>query len=252
MYSRILEPRAAGPIEVTLEGYESNIEFVVDDGCRKAQIEVYTDASSGPTVELIDKLSLRESSGEVSLKLPEEANGGGNVTMVTSYGRGSSFSSMSVGGMVISGGNIISAGRGNADVTINGKRIQVRDGKTYVNGVLVDGIDDGSPAGDPPSVVHLRAILPTGSVADGKTYNGDISATDVPKVRLKTYNGNAKATGLREDSRVKSYNGNITAGAMPGTRPVVDAETYNGDIRALDNNMRLRPSAYNGRVKYPH
>lgn len=243
-YSRILEPRASGPIEVNLEGYESNIDFVVDDGCRKAQIEVYADVNSGPTVELIDKLTLKESSGEVSLKLPESAGGGS--TIVTSFG--GTFTS--VGSMSISRGrSVISGISGDADMTVNGQRIQIRGGKTYVNGKLVDG--DGEAGGDPPATVHLRAILPPGSIANGRSYNGDITATDVPKVRLRTYNGHLRATGLQEDSRLKSYNGNVAVGSASGRRPVVEAETYNGNIRALDDDLRLRPSTYNGNVLYP-
>lgn len=247
MYSRTLEARSSGPIEVSLEGHQSNIEFVVDNGCSRARVEAYTDVSSGPTVELIDSLSLSEGRDGVSLTLPEEAGGG---MVVTSYGN--NFSSMSIGGgVVVSGGNIISTGRGSTDVTVNGQRIQIRGDKTYINGRLVDGNNDDSPAGDPPSVVHLRAVLPAGSVANGKTYNGNVTADNVGKVRLKTYNGNVRAVGLTEDSTLKSYNGDIIVGAASGSRPVVDADTYNGDIRALDDNLRLRPSTYNGDVRYP-
>jgi len=245
MYSRILEPRGGGAIHLTLEGYNSNITFEVDSRCRRAQIEAYAEVNSGPTVEAIDRLALRESSEGVELVLPAEATGG---TMISSFG-GTSVMNIS-SGVVVSGGTI-AIGRGDADMMINGKRIQVRGGKTYINGKLVEGDDNGAAAGDPPAVIHLRAILPPGSSAKGKSYNGDVHSVGVTQVRLKSYNGDVRALGVGEESKLKSYNGNIAVGAVGDARPQVWAETYNGDISVLDDNVRLRPKTYNGDVLYP-
>jgi hypothetical protein len=257
MYSRILEPRAAGPTRLDLKGYSSNIEVIADNDCRRAQIEVYTAASSGPTIKLIDELSLRESGSDVQLHLPEAA-GGGNITMVS----GGGFSSVNVGGMVISGGgSIVQTGRGgqtfvstaggDADMMVNGQRIQIRNGKTYVNGVEASGGGDAGDPGEPMAIVHIRATVPAGSTVGAEAYDGDISANGVSQVRLKTYNGNIQATGLVADSWIKSYNGDVVVGAAAGQRPEVGVETYNGDIRVLDDDVRLRPKTYNGDVRYP-
>lgn len=250
MYSRILEARSAGATHLDLEGYDSNIEVVVDSGCRRAQVEAYADVNFGSTVEEIDKLALREAGGSVELHLPESAGGG--MMMVSSFGSG--YSSVQIGsvgrGMTVVGGTVYTGG-GDGDVVVNGQRIQVRGGKTYVNGVLVDGADDGAPIGDPPATIHLRATLPPGSTLRAKSYNGNVRSDGVGRVNLKTYNGNVRATGLTEDSKVKSYNGTVTVGSDGEARPAVMAETYNGDIQVLDDNVRVRPKTYNGDVRYP-
>lgn len=250
MYSRILEARAAGAVHVDLEGYDSDITVVVDDGCRRAQVEAYADVNSGSTVEEIDKLSLRESGGSVELHLPESASGGTMVMNSFSDGGYSSVQIGSVGrGMSVIGNQVFTGG-GDSDMVVNGQRIQVRGGKTYVNGVPVDG-GPAQPVGDPPATIHLRATVPPGSTVRVKTYNGNILSTGAGQVDLKSYNGNIYATGLSEDSKVKTYNGDISVGATPGSRPEVKAETYNGDIRVLDDDIRVRPKTYNGDVRHP-
>jgi hypothetical protein len=243
MYSRILEAQQTGPVGIDLEGYNSNIEITANPNCGAATVELCTDASSGPTVELIDKLRLTEHSGTVQLHLPAEAGG---AVQINSFGR----VQVNSGSGTFIAGNVVMTGR-SADVTVNGQRIQVRGGQTYVNGVLVNGQGNGSDPGDPPSVIHIRATVPAGSTARVKTYNGNIDTIDLPGVRLKSYNGDVHATGLARDSRLKSYNGNLTVGAAAGARPAVEAETYSGDIRVLDDDVRLRPKTYNGKVRYP-
>jgi hypothetical protein len=147
-------------------------------------------------------------------------------------------------------GNNVFTGGGDTDMMVNGQRIQVRNGKTYVNGEPVGG-GTAQPVGDPPATIHLRAVLPPGSTVRAKSYNGHITTTDVGHVQLKSYNGSIRATGLTEDSKVKTYNGDVTVGAVTGYRPEVKAETYNGDIRVLDDDIRVRPKTYNGDVRYP-
>jgi hypothetical protein len=251
MYSRTLEARHTGSVEIDLEGYDANIEITADPNCQRATVELYTDASTGTTVEAIDKLRLTETGRTVQLRLPEEAGGG---VQVNSFG-GGSYSSVSIGrgnrGIVIGGsGGVIMTG-GNADMNVNGQRIQVRGGRTYVNGVLVNGAGPGLDPGEPARPIHIRATVPAGSTGRAKTYNGSIATVDLPAVRLTSYNGNVQATGVTTDSRLKSYNGSLTVGARSGARPAVQAETYNGDIRALDDDVRLRPKTYNGQVRYP-
>jgi hypothetical protein len=252
MYSRIIEARQGGPVEIDLKGHNCNVDVTVDPNCANARVELYTDATTGPTPELIDKLRLDESRGTVRLHLPEEA-GGGSV-QINSFGRGYSSVMVNSGGGIFVGGDahgVIMTGGGNADMTVNGQRIQVRGGKTYINGILADGAGNGAPAGDPPSVIHIRVTVPAGSTARVETYNGHVRSVGASAVWIKTYNGNVRATGLTTDSRIKSYNGNLAVGAGDGARPAVVAETYNGNIQALDDDVRLRPKTYNGDVPYP-
>lgn len=254
MYSRTLEARQSGPTTVDLFGYDSNIEITADPGCRRASIEVYTEASSGSTVEQIDALRLDESGGTVALHLPESASGGMQINNFS----GGSFSSIQVGGsnrgIVMSGGGMVTIGGGDADMTVNGQRIKVRGGRTWVNGVEVTqgGAGGGEAPSDPPMPIHFRVLVPVGSGAIARTYNTNIRVADAAWAQLKTYNGDIRAVGLSDESRLKTYNGTITVGAADGAHPAVKAETYNGDIKVLDDNVRLRPKTYNGDVKYPN
>lgn len=233
MYSRTFEATSGGEAAVDLYGYDSNIEISAEEDCFQAYVEVYTEASSGPSVEAIDALpDVRGNNLRVHLP---KGTGGGGVTIVS--GGGFTSSMISVGG--------------SADMMVNGQRIQVRNGRTYVNGQEVGAGSSGASGGDPALPIHFRAVVPYGSRAEAETYNGDITALDVAAVRLKTYNGNVKATGLAAESKVKTYSGNIAVGAASGLRPEVRAETYNGDITALDDDIRLRPKTYNGDVRYP-
>jgi hypothetical protein len=248
MYTRTFEATSAGEAYVDLYGYDSNIEVVADSSCRRAYVEVYTAASSGSSVETIDALP-NVRGNELQVHLPKGAGGGGSVVV-------------SGGSVVIGGGSVSFSGRGftsmmsgvsgDSDMVVNGQRIQVRGGRTWVNGVEVtDQGGKAGPAGDPPMPIHFRAVVPYGSTTKAETYNGDIATTDVGEVHLKSYNGDVKATGLAATSKIKTYNGNVTVGAASGLRPEVRAETYNGDIRALDDDIRLRPKTYNGDVRYP-
>lgn len=255
MYSRTLEPRQSGPTTVDLFGYDSNIEITVDPGCRRASIEAWTEASSGSTVKLIDDLRLDEINGKVSLQLPESSGGG--TTVINSGGgmfiSGNNYSSVQVGRNIsMSGGGMVMTGGGDADMMVNGQQIKVRGGRTWVNGVEVTQSGAGGEApSDPPMPIHFRVLLPVGSAAIARTYNTDIRVVDAAWVQLKTYNGNIRAVGISDESKLKTYNGDITVGAADGAKPTVRAETYNGDIKVLDDNVRLRPKTYNGDVKYP-
>lgn len=233
MYTRTFEASATGEATVDLYGYESNIEIIADPSCSRAYVEVSTDANSGPSVEAIDALpDVR--GNHLRVHLPKTAGGSGGVTIVSG---GYSSSMISVGG--------------NADMYVNGQHVQVRGGRTYVNGQDVTAAGAGSAGGDPAMPIHFRAVVPYGSSAQAETYNGNIVTTDVATVQLKTYNGDVRATGLAGESKVKTYNGNVSVGAAADTRPEVRAETYNGDITALDDDVRLRPKTYNGDVRYP-
>lgn len=248
MTTRTFQPRQAGPITVDLSGYSSNIDVVSDSTIGHARVELHTEAGSGPTIEMLDALKPADEGDYFTLHLPKDA-GGGSV-QINSFG-GSIVQSS--GNVVMSsgrGGSFISTGGGDTDMMVNGQRIQVRGGRTYVNGVPVDGGAAG-PVTDPPRPVHIRAFLPPGSKLVADTYNGNVNAKDVARVRIKTYNGDASATGLAADSEVQSYNGDVTVGSDGTGRPTVHATTYNGDVRLLDEDMRARPQTRNGRVRYP-
>jgi hypothetical protein len=208
VYSRTLEAQQPGPMDIDLEGYNSNIDVTAEDFCTRARVELYTDVSSGPTVELIDKLHLTEYTGTVKLHLPEEA-GGGSVQI----------NNFSGGGMFV-GASVVVTG-GNADMVVNGQRIQVRGGQTYVNGLPIDGAATGKKPGDPPSIIHIRATVPAGSTGRVKTYNGNVITVDLPGVRLTSYNGNVKATGLTQDSRLQRQRPvpALTSSGMPAPTP---------------------------------
>jgi len=261
MYSRTLEARQSGPTTVDLFGYDSNIEITADPGCRRASIEVYTQATSGSTVEQIDALRLDESGGTVTLHLPESASGGmqinnfsgGSFSSVQIGGRGGGMITTSGGGVVMTGGGgVVMTGGGDADMMVNGQQIKVRGGRTWVNGVEVtQGGGSGEAPSDPPMPIHFRVLVPVGSGAIARTYNTNIKVADAAWVQLKTYNGDIRAVGISDESKLKTYNGTITVGAADGAKPTVRAETYNGDIKVLDDNVRLRPKTYNGDVKYP-
>jgi hypothetical protein len=227
-----------------LSGYNSDIEVVSHAGISHASVDLITDATSGPTVDVLNSLRPRESGDLFELHLPKGADSGGSV-QVNSFG-GSSFSSVTVGGgMVMTGG-------GNADMMVNGQRIQVRGGRTYVNGVEVGTNAGSGSAQDPPMPIRFRAELPPGSTLMADTYNGDVISTGVGRVHIKTYNGDVRATGVDADSGVESYNGDLTVGSTGQGRPTVSATTYNGDVRLLDEDMRVRPRTRNGNVIYPN
>jgi hypothetical protein len=248
MYTRTFEATSSGEASVDLYGYDSNIEVVADPSCRKAYVEVYTEANSGSSVETIDALpGVR--GNDLRVHLPKGAGGGGVIVS---------------GGVVIGGGSVsfssgrggfssvMSSGGGDSDMVVNGNRIVTRGGRTWVNDVeITDKGKGGGPDGGPPMPIHMRAVVPYGSTAKAETYNGDIRTENVGQVHLKSYNGNVEATGLAVESKIKTYNGDVTVGAADGLRPEVRAETYNGDIWALDDDIRLRPKTYNGDVKYP-
>lgn len=246
-YTRTLTARQAGPIQLILSGYSCDIEVTATASQSRAEVDVYTSASSGPTIELIEKLALRERSGEVGLKLPEE----GGITGVVISGNGSII--QAGGGIVVGRGirmaTSSSAGGSYSSVHVNGQHIEVRNGRTFINGRDVTGTT--GPAPEPMAEIHLRARVPEGSSVDLQTYNGSLTTLAVGQVELETYNGSIRATGLVGGSRLETYNGHITVGAAPGSRPAVKAQTYNGDITVLDDDVRLRPSTYNGQVRYP-
>ncbi len=196
---------------------------------------------------MLDALRPEDEGDYFTLHLPK-GEGGGSVS-INSVG-GMSFTSS--GDIVMTGrGGLISTGGGDADMMVNGQRIQFRGGRTYVNGVATDGGNAG-PVTDPPSPVAFRAVLPVGSALVADTYNGNVTSHSVGKVRIKTYIGDIEATGLSRDSETQSYNGDITVGSDRQAKPTVSATTYNGDIRLLDEDMRARPQTRNGRVRYPN
>ncbi len=250
MYSRTFEATSNGEASVDLYGYGSNIEIVADPACRMARVEVYTEASSGPSVDVIDALpGIR--GNDLRVHLPEGAGSSGGMMVA-----GSGNVVISSGGDVAFQGrgfsSFMSGGGGDSDMNVNGNRIRIRGGRTWVNGVeITDQGGGGEPAGDPPMPIHFRAVVPYGSAAVAETYNGDISVADVSQVALKSYSGDIKATGLAAESTVQTYSGDITIGAVGNLRPEVRAETYSGDIRVLDDNIRVRPKTYSGGVRYP-
>jgi hypothetical protein len=250
MHTRTFEATSSGEASVDLYGYDSNIEVVADPSCRKAYVEVYTEANSGSSVETIDALpGVR--GNDLRVHLPKGAGGSGSGSVIVSGGS-----------VVIGSGNVTYSGRGftsvmsggggDSDMVVNGNRIVTRGGRTWVNGVeITEQGQVAGPAGDPPMPIHFRAVVPYGSTAKAETYNGDIATADVGQVHLKSYSGDIRATGLAAESKIKTYKGDVTVGAASGQRPAVNAETYNGDIRALDDDIRLRPKTYNGDVRYP-
>lgn len=249
-YSRTLEARQSGAVQLVLDGYNSEIEVTCDPFAQRATVEVYTAASSGSTIESIDGLSLRESGGQVELLLPEGAGGGQTVVSSGDVIVTGSGVVMSGGGSMVS--SFSGGRRGRSRVVVNGTEIIAEGGRTWVNGQEVtDKAGKSGPAADPPSPVHLRAVVPAGSSVRLRSYNGCLTSTGVTRVDMKSYNGDIRATGLTEDSTTKSYNGDIAVGALPGFRPQVRAETYNGDIRVLDDDIRVRPKTHNGDIRYP-
>lgn len=247
MTIRTFQPRATGPVTVDLAGYNANIDVVTDPTVDRARVELHTTAASGPTIDMLDKLRPQDEGDYFTLHLPKSAGGG---VQITNFGGGSVIST---GGSVTMtsgrGGSFISTGGGDTDMVVNGQRIQVRGGRTFVNGVSVDPA--AGPVTEGPAPVHIRAVLPPGSKLIADTYNGNVSSVGVARVRIKTYNGDASATGLADDSEVQSYNGDVTVGSAGTGRPTVHATTYNGDVRLLDEYMRARPQTRNGRVRYP-
>jgi hypothetical protein len=248
MFTRTFEATSGGSVELDLYGYDSNIEVVAEPGCSRGYVEVYTDASSGPSVEAIEALPDVRGTN-LRVHLPKGAGGGGGTVMV-------SGGSVVVGGVSVSFqgrgfSSFMSGGSGDSEMVVNGQRIVTRGGRTWVNDVEITGQGGDGPVGDPPKPIHFRAVVPYGSSIEAETYNGDISVRDLPQVKLKSYNGNVQATGLAQESKIKTYNGDVTVGAADGQRPEVRAETYNGDITALDDDVRLRPKTYNGDVRYP-
>lgn len=251
-YSRTLESRQNGPVTVVLYGYNANIDVTADPNINKTEVTAYTEARSGSTVELIDKLSLKEGGGRVELRLPKAADGG-NVMI-----SGSGVVISSGGGEVFQVGNGMTmsssfGGRGGRSrVVVNGNEIITDNGRTWVNGVEVtDQAKAGSPAGDPPMPVHLRVRVPAGSTAEAETYNGNISTVGVGEVDLESYNGDVSARGLTTNSRLTAYNGDLRAGGVAGHRPTVKMKTYNGDVRVLDDHLRAQPTTRNGDVIWP-
>lgn len=250
MTTKTFQPRQSGPITVDLAGYNANITAVSEPGITHAQIELVTAATSGPTVDMLDNVRPNDEGDYFTLHLPKTETGGA-VTQINSFGGSSIVSSGDVVMTGRGGSSFISTGGGDADMMVNGQRIQVRGGRTYVNGKPVDGGDTG-PVTDPPMPVAFRAFLPPGSKLIADTYNGDVTSRGVGRVRVKTYNGDVEATGLSADSEVQSYNGDVTVGSDRQSRPTVHATTYNGDVRLLDEDMRARPRTRNGRVRYPN
>lgn len=249
MHKRTFEATSDGAAHVDLRGHESTIEIAADPACKTAYVEVYTEANSGSSVEAIDALpDVR--GNDLQVHLPEGVGGGGSVVVSDGdifVGR----NSVRVQGRGFS--SFMSGVGGDSDMTVNGQRIQIRNGRTWVNGVEVtnQGGGSGGPAGDPPMPIHFRAVVPYGSSAKAKTYNGRIATDGVSVVNLQSYNGSVVAKGIAGESRIKTYNGDVTVGAAQGQRPEVRVETYNGDIRVLDDNLRLRPKTYNGDIRYP-
>jgi hypothetical protein len=251
MYTRTFEATSNGEASVDLYGYDSDIEVVADPSCRKAYVEVYTQADSGSSVEAID--ALPETRGnDLRVRLPESAGRGGSVIVsdgdiVIGNSGSMSFTSGRWGFT-----SMMSGVGGDSDMVVNGNRIQVRGGRTWFNGVEVTAEGgQGGPAGDPPMPIHFRAVVPYGSYAKAETYSGNITTSNVPGVKLKTYKGDVTAIGLAQESWVETYKGDVTVGAVAGQRPQVYAETYKGNITALDDDVRLRPKTYKGEVRYP-
>jgi hypothetical protein len=89
-----------------------------------------------------------------SIVMTQKSSGGGNVFI------GDKFSF---------GGNVTMSGvsmSGNSTMFVNGKKIEIRNGKTYVNGVCVDGIgNDTTPSKEPririfcPKLASLEAKM---------------------------------------------------------------------------------------------
>lgn len=239
-YSRILEARQAGPARLSVHA-QTDTEVTGSDAVDRITILAWTNASDGPTVELIDGLTLRERAGVVELRMPKSAetadvvigNGiikiTGNATgMINSFGSGGSYSR----------------------VEVNGTVYEIHNGRTYVNGALVTNAA-AAKTGSGLQPVFLRITVPPGSTAEVSTHNGDITCADVDAVRLDSHNGSLKATGLRDDSSLSTHNGKVSVSAAAGCRPVVSASTHNGDIRVLDDDIRVRPRTHNGTVRYP-
>ncbi len=265
MTTRTLRASTPGPVVLDLYGYGSNITVTTDPNLTHAEVDLVTEATSGSTITAIESLRLDESGNRVTLRLPDDVAGGG--TTIVSGGSvvigngGSVFGGDVVIGRGVSmvnqfgrgGQSIISTGGGDADINVGGQRIQVRGGRTYINGKLADGQggSDAPAPTDPPMPVHIVARLPRGSALVAETYNGHVQSSDVTQVRIKTYNGRVTATGLERDSSVKTYNGSVRVAAAraEGVRPIVKVKTYNGGITAVGD-VRLQPSTYNGHVSY--
>ncbi|MEI7669636.1 MAG: hypothetical protein WCJ33_06110, partial [Pseudomonadota bacterium] len=77
-----------------------------------------------------------------SVIVKQENSGGGNIFI---------GDSISVGGNVTMPGVSISGG-GNSTMFVNGKKIEVRGGKTYVNGVCIDGVGGNTAASKEPKI----------------------------------------------------------------------------------------------------
>lgn len=247
MHTRTFEATSGGPVSLDLYGYDSNIEITADPSCTRGYIEVYTQASSGPSVDAIEALpGVR--GGDLRVHLPKGAGAGGGVIV-------------SGGSVVIDGGSVSFQGRGfsshmggvsgDSEMIVNGQRIVTRGGRTWVNGVEITDQGSGEPAGDPPMPIHFRAVVPYGSHVKAETYGGNVLTRDVSQVSVKTYKGGVTATGLAEESWVETYKGDVVVSAASGLRPSVHVETYKGDITAMDDDIRLRPKTYKGRVSYP-
>jgi hypothetical protein len=246
MYTRTFEATHGGEVTLNLYGHDSHIEVEARADCLRARVEVYTEASSGPSVELIEALPAPDGD---SLRIHLPKGSGGGMTVVS--GGSVVFGSNSI---QVNGGDFTSSMvgvSGDASMIVSGQRIEVRGGRTFVNGKEVTETDEGGKPVEPATPIHFRAVVPYGSRVRAETYNSNVVVTDVASVHLKSYNGNLRATGVAEESKLKTYNGDITVGAQRGLRPEVRAETYNGDITALDDDIRLRPKTYNGDVRYP-
>lgn len=91
-----------------------------------------------------------------------------NIITVEQTGMNNSGSGISINGVTMSGGN--------ASININGQNIRVVNGRTYVNGVEINGAEQSKSYREP----KIRILAPTGSNLDANITGKGILVSKVP------------------------------------------------------------------------
>jgi hypothetical protein len=265
-----------GPVLLTIVSPRVGITVTAEPDVEHARIELDL---SGPLPEnAADTFVLTEQGNKVSFELGAAAGAGGSAVIqsavstgdsaVIQVGRNFGMVADTVHGGIMMGQCGIQIGDGMHQVnTFNGvnrtphssmqvgdKLIEHIDGRTYINGKMVDGDEDDNVTPSDrlapmPTVLHIRAIVPASSDLYAETANADVRSSGVRAVGIRTHIGQVSASGLSGDSWVSTATGDVIVAALTGARPIVKVNTATGDITAIGD-VRLQPQTVTGSIRY--
>lgn len=115
---------------------------------------------------------------------------GNSIVIEQTIGGGNTF----IGNVVIGGNGNIHVGGGNATVVMNGQRIEVRNGVTFINGQRVDG--SGGPSREP----RVRILAPIGASLEASLSGSSMLVSSLPFNRAEVEVRGQSTVGLAAGS----------------------------------------------------